>query len=103
MADKGRDIATGDGVLDLRVNHVGEESDAVLEECYSWVSATCCRIELQDHTIGDVHDAAGMLHDATVRVMLHLADVVEHAIARNAGVGVDDEDVVADADIAWDC
>jgi len=103
VADKGSDVATGDCVFDLRVHHVREESDAVFEECCNLKLGSYCGIEGEDHTVGNVHDTTGMLHDTTVRVVLHFTDAVEHAIARYTGVGVDDENVVADADVAWRC
>jgi len=64
-------------------------------------SISCCDSEDEDHTVGNVHDTTSMLHDATVRVVLHFTDAVEHAVTGNTGVGVDDENVVADADVAW--
>jgi len=103
VADKRSDVATGDCVFDLGVYHVREESDAVFEECYNLESISYCDSEDEDHTVGDVHDTTSVLHDTTVRVMLHLTDAVEHAIAGYTSVGIDDENVVADADVAWRC
>jgi len=103
VADEGSDVATGDRVFDLRVYHVREESDAVFEECCNLRLESYCGLEGEDHTVGNVHDTTSVLHDTTVRVMLHFTDAVEHAVAGNTGVGVDDENVVADADVAWRC
>jgi len=71
--------------------------NATVERQYRVVS-----FSTKDLTVSNIHDTTSVLHDATIRVMLHFTDAVEHAIARNTGVGVDDEDVVADADVACD-
>jgi hypothetical protein len=60
-------------------------------------------LKRETRTIGNVHDTTSMLHDTAVRVMFHFTDAVEHAIAGDTGVGVDDENVVADADVSWRC
>lgn len=84
VADKGRDVAVRHGVLDGRVDEVGEEGDALFEP-----------------GVGDVHDARRELDDGHRGRLLHLADGVQEAVDGDAGVGVDEQDVVADADVAF--
>ena len=83
VADEGGHVARGHGVGDGRVDEVGEEGDAHLEEALRHV----------DH-------ARRVLDDGHLRALLHLADGVEEAVLGHARVRVDDQDVVADADVA---
>ena len=83
VADEGSDVAVGDGVANGGVDEVGEEGDAVLE----------IRVD-------DLHDAGGELHDSHVRGELHLRGGIEDAVGRDAGVGIDEDDVVAHPDVA---
>ena len=84
VADEGGDVAVGDGEGDGGVDEVGEEGDAVFEEA-----------------VGDVHHARAELDDGHFRGLFHFADGVEEAIGGDAGVGVDEKDVVTDADVAF--
>ena len=83
VPDEGRHVAVGHGVPDGRVDEVREEGDTLLEEA-------------RRH----VHDARLVLDDGHLRVLLHLADGVEEAVGRHARVRVDEQDVVAHADVA---
>lgn len=84
MADEGSDVTTGNGPFDGRVDKVGEEGYAAFKK-----------------GVGDVHNTGGELDDGYLGVLLHFADGVDEAIAGDTGVRIDDEDVVANADVAW--
>lgn len=58
------------------------------------------RLAILEVSIYDLHDAPAELHDADLRRLLHLAHSVEQAVGWHASVGIDNEDVVADANIA---
>ena len=83
VADKGGDVAVGDGVPDGRVDKVGEEGDAVLEVGVDYL-----------------HDSRRELHDADLGGLFHFGDGIQQTVGGHAGVGVDEEDVIAHADVA---
>lgn len=83
VTDEGCDVTVGDGVFDGRIDQVGEIGDTVLEE-----------------GPGDLHDTGGELHDADFLTALHLGDGVKDTILWHTGVGVDNDNVVADTNVA---
>ena len=66
-----------------RVDQVGEEGDAVLKV-----------------RVHDLHDARRELQDADVGRLLHLGHGVEEAICWYTSVGIDEQDIIANSDIA---
>ena len=82
VADERRDVTRGHGVANLRVDEVGEERDAALEEGFR-----------------DVHDAGSVLENSDVGALLHLGHTVDETVLRHASVRVDEQDVVAHTDV----
>jgi len=83
VADEGGDVAGGHAETDSGVNEIREEGDAVFEI-----------------VIRDLHDARGELDDGYAGRLFHFAGGIEETVFRHTGVGVDDEDIVANTDVA---
>jgi len=82
VTDERSDVTVGDSETNGRVNQVGEVGDTVFEE-----------------SPDDLHDTGRELHDTDLGRLLHLGDGIQETILWNTGVGVDENDVVADTDI----
>lgn len=83
MSDEWSHVAVGHRILDGGVDQVGEEGDAVLEE-----------------SVNHLHYPAGELHDAHVWGTLHFAYRVQQTVCGHPRVAVDQQDVVANSDVA---
>jgi len=83
VADEGSAISTAYGVLDRGVYKVGEVGDAVFKG-----------------VINDLHDTRSMLEESDFGTLVHLERTVEETVFGNASVGIDDENDLADTDVA---
>ena len=83
VTDERGDITRADGVANGRVNEVGEVSDAALE-----------------HIVGHSHDPRRVLDNGYFWTLHKLKSAAEEAVFGYAGIGVDDEDELADANIS---
>jgi hypothetical protein len=83
VTDKGRDLAVGAAERDGLVDAPGEVGDAVLEV-----------------VTDDEHDVRLVLDDGNLGRGVELGSGVHEAVLRHTRVRVDDEDVLADPDVA---
>jgi hypothetical protein len=82
VTDERSNISTGDSILDLSVDEVGEESDTLFEEA-----------------VGDVHDTRGVLENGDLRRLVHFTGGIEQTIGRDTRIGIDEKKVVTKADV----
>ena len=83
VANERRDIAVCNCKRDGGVDKIREEGDAAFEE-----------------SVGNVHDTGLELNDGNLRRLLHFAYSIQEAVLGHTGIGVDDQNVVADSNVA---
>ena len=83
VTDKGCDLTRADRVTNGRVDKVGEEGDTVLEV-----------------VVSNLHDTSGVLNNSNLGVEEHLSSTIKKTVDRNTSIRINDEDDLADANVA---